>query len=455
MPFTFTDPLGVAERHVRNAILSPQSTLTIDDFDPDLPPPTLEEAQMDSDSLSVLLLHPRWIESCDVENWRQDELKRLLFTTSTDLQQAQITMPRPVPNVWEPQTEEVLVTGAFSMCSPELIWNIIRHLDFKSLSNFQQTCRYIRAVAHQTPAVQVVLKAAPDLPRLLVLNQLVRWHTVHDFIVELGQLKCRFCGASATALYLPTCERICFTCLRWNEEFALLPLKICSRLFSLKREESAPRLPILRCKTDGSMGPPLAGANGRDLYVVPARSVVAEALAVHGSLPNLVRAAQKTNRWAFSGIAPESDRLTMAYLYRHIVFQTHRLDPRNITLCDPTQGYYMAMEAFLRFASVDYPLVPREDREVPQMGFCRGCTHVLGITFPLSWDQLEYLGFRKGDDNRMVRDFLQRRAYRYWEWDDLYEAHLDWCLGAQAMMYREFRYRTLPSPVDSEEDEEE
>ncbi|KAM7187237.1 hypothetical protein V8F33_011328 [Rhypophila sp. PSN 637] len=127
---------------------------------------------------------------------------------------------RPFTTPFAPREFAQSSIGELRKLPVEIATMIILHMDISTLVRFSHTCSYARAVVHQVPEYQAVLKVAGDTAFLAVLaTRLSRFVTLAQLYKAVTSAKCTACGRFGELIFLPTMSRTCYECLIERKRF--------------------------------------------------------------------------------------------------------------------------------------------------------------------------------------------------------------------------------------------
>ena len=176
----------------------------------------------------------------------------------------------------------------------EIVLVILGLLNVESLAQFSLTCFKGKAFVEGLPAYKAMMKYMTGT--MVALREVGRlnYHSVDAYHQALRCDKCSACGTElAGYLFLPTCQRTCWNCLKVNTAFMLMRLSEANTCFGLT-EVQLERLPKYADEVDyQELG--LVGAayfslpHGECQFYPPGQDLVSViqakqlALAIHGS----------------------------------------------------------------------------------------------------------------------------------------------------------------------------
>jgi hypothetical protein len=123
--------------------------------------------------------------------------------------------------------------GALSRLPVELLYMIINQLDIRSVFRLAATCQQFLFMIYSWSTFRDVATHAMSAIVALHKTRLLHHVTVADLHSVLQSSTCSGCGHPGPYLFLVTCERICFFCLRYNPCFYLLRVYWAKGLFGI------------------------------------------------------------------------------------------------------------------------------------------------------------------------------------------------------------------------------
>lgn len=127
----------------------------------------------------------------------------------------------------------------------ELLHRIFVMLDFTSLSSIFVTCVRGAACVESLPEYRDLMRHTPKALAALGNIGLIRLHSAATIHASLRSKDCESCGDFGPFLFLPTCKRCCYLCLRENQSFWVVPLSVAEECFQLSASQ-ARALPQMR-----------------------------------------------------------------------------------------------------------------------------------------------------------------------------------------------------------------
>lgn len=167
-------------------------------------------------------------------------------------------------------------------CFPvELLHMIFGELDILSLTHLARASFGARKVVVCYPVFHDLTKYAFPALRALAKTQCIKWHTASVLKDTLRSEKCGYCANFGPFLYLPTAERVCNHCLRYDKSLWCSTVKQIQTIFGLSKKQLKdliqPRIiPGVYC-----------GRREMKCKIVNTRQAKAVALKHHGSQENL------------------------------------------------------------------------------------------------------------------------------------------------------------------------
>ncbi|KAH6608602.1 hypothetical protein Trco_001948 [Trichoderma cornu-damae] len=121
--------------------------------------------------------------------------------------------------------------GALGVLNYEVLHMVTYYLDFQSLIRLSQTCVAGFILLHDLPAYKDMVRYAPTVLPALGRSQLLKYHAssvIHQALRRESVCCCcqkQFGGY----IFLPSFERLCFTCLNSNLIYRMVPYHIIYR----------------------------------------------------------------------------------------------------------------------------------------------------------------------------------------------------------------------------------
>ncbi|KAL4731096.1 hypothetical protein ACLX1H_000056 [Fusarium chlamydosporum] len=125
-----------------------------------------------------------------------------------------------------PPTEALTKEFPIFKLPVEIVTNILAGLDVKSFHSFRQVTRIARDIANAVPQYQQVVRYGPEGVKALYrmsLHDQITYKNLHRALVTE---KCRFCGDFGGLLFVVTCTRCCYNCLRTAPEIGFVDWKL-------------------------------------------------------------------------------------------------------------------------------------------------------------------------------------------------------------------------------------
>ncbi|KAF4435626.1 hypothetical protein F53441_13471 [Fusarium austroafricanum] len=116
--------------------------------------------------------------------------------------------------------------GFLDRLPQELTLMILGELDILTYLRFRRVNRHARSIATASREYMVVVKHGLEGLKPLLKAQLGHLFTFSHFYGNLVSKECKFCRKFGPFLFLPTCQRCCFTCLQVSSELKLLAIPV-------------------------------------------------------------------------------------------------------------------------------------------------------------------------------------------------------------------------------------
>lgn len=392
---------------------------------------------------SSRMKHPKWKEYTDASLWSEEDLQYVIARRDAPVKGiacCRYDSQRPAPQIDRIKIEGGVAVGMLDVLSNEIISIIIEDLDIYSLERFAQTCRLARYMIETNSSYKMMQQYLPRFKQILAHSSLDRWVTLGRLRAELEHPTCRVCGNNGTSLYLPTCERLCFNCLRNNFTYWLLNMTQASECFALEAEDLQ-KVPVLHTVEQHFVPDqfPLTQQITHDL--VPIRMAMKAALIKYGTTEAALNAAEiiAPDRGRF----PNAEEKQLGEHYRR--FRLYKDIPAvgwmpyepglriQRKLSEPL-GFPMPVDEYFGWAHVEMPYVQSyTEGHVPRY-FCKGCEWPFKYQLDLQPEHIYYYGFPEGTTSRQALSRLMSRIRNAFTWEELLE-HTRTCLGAGMAMW--------------------
>ncbi|KAF2130182.1 hypothetical protein P153DRAFT_253046, partial [Dothidotthia symphoricarpi CBS 119687] len=104
--------------------------------------------------------------------------------------------------------------GKLTVLPAEILRIILEQLSIPQLMQFRHCNRFSCHLVDTHPLLRFALRIAPNTVRGMMAIRLTAQTTLQQLHHKLYQRYCDQCGQLAPYIYLPTCLRACFTCVR-------------------------------------------------------------------------------------------------------------------------------------------------------------------------------------------------------------------------------------------------
>ncbi|KAF4958496.1 hypothetical protein FGADI_2420 [Fusarium gaditjirri] len=287
------------------------------------------------------------------------ELEALISCAShrpRHLLEAMITIPDTQKPTQPTLAERVSSIGILDRLPPEIIFMLLGMLDIESIASFVRASFRGNTYIKSLQAYRDLVAFAPQTLTALGKAGLLNLHSVTELHAALRTERCASCVEYGAFLFLPTCERCCWECLRHNPSLRVLPPKEAKRYFAVSERH------IQRLRTI-SVIPGNYGISRspfpRSCRLVSVRAAKELGLMVHGSADRLSQAM--TTKCKSAGLRADG-----RFLQSDPVTSQNQ-DP----LLLPSQGNIPTDKLF-GMASIPFPSLSASGRLENGL-WCRGC----------------------------------------------------------------------------------
>ena len=342
-----------------------------------------------------------------------DNLISRLSHRPNHLLKAMITIPNPPRASNATLDDRSSSIGCLDRLPFEIVHIILSMLDVQSVTRVASVSIRGGALVRSHPAYRDMMGFAPEAMAALGKTGLIGIHSLTKLHATLRSERCVCCREYGAFLFLPTCERCCWQCLRLSPSLRMLPPKEARKYFRLSQGHLE-RLPIIS-SIPGSYGI-LATAAPKPCRLVSVKQARELGIAVHGSAEKLSEAFARRCKSFFTIVTGryfQSERL---------VFHTQD------SLLLPDQGS-VPKDKFFGMASIPFPsLRPADGIEYGL--WCLGCQATFEHYSRLRLRQDVVATLVPRDHNpRQVLLGMERRARS----KTLFLSHVKQCYGARLL----------------------
>ncbi|KAJ5930051.1 hypothetical protein N7466_005544 [Penicillium verhagenii] len=209
-------------------------------------PPNSEDSPSNA-TVSSRLTNAQWEEFTNPTLWDPELLQSVIAIDHIiDLKVGGAS--RRIPRVEEKAIIDPNGLGILKLLSLEVLYEIIDHMDFTTISKFSQTCHYAHTAVKHHPSHRVLAEHCPSLCKTVDRLGLGYWNSLRNFRAELHFPNCRSCGSSGAYIFLPTCERICINCCENNKDYWCIMIDEALDAFALETVDLF-HIPIVQLST--------------------------------------------------------------------------------------------------------------------------------------------------------------------------------------------------------------
>lgn len=251
--------------------------------------------------------------------------------------------------------------GTLDRIPLEILHQIFDQIDLRSLLQLSRVAVRGRSTVQSLPAYRGLVKHAPQTLVVLRMTKLLQTHTVSDLFAALTSERCATCPEYGAYLFLPTCERCCWTCLQLNPARRVVTPAKAKKTFALSSRQVR-KLPVL-FSIPGRYG--IARDEVLKQYQLVSVSAARDlALSIHGSAEGVVNLTESRNYKIPTA-------LQIRYLQGAFTAASGQ-DP----LMVPDQGN-RGNDPFFGLASIPFPSLSGIPG-IPEDGlWCKGCEKTL------------------------------------------------------------------------------
>lgn len=150
-----------------------------------------------------------------------------------DLLYSMITIPDPPKSIEAHFQNSVSSLGILDRLPVELLYEVLKSLDLQSTILFSRVSIQRRNIVYSFSAYRDVIKHTPHALAAFSQTKLLHLHSVSKLHNALRNERCATCLEYGVYLFLPTCERCCWQCLRSNSTRRVVSLTAAAKTFAL------------------------------------------------------------------------------------------------------------------------------------------------------------------------------------------------------------------------------
>lgn len=313
--------------------------------------------------------------------------------------------------------------GCLDGISNELLFMILDLLDFQSLSRLSRVCSVLRSLVEHSPAYRDMMAFAPQTLTALGRTGLLSCHAASQLSRALRSSdgNCASCRTQFGGyLFLPTCERACFDCLRVNLGLRVTTFAIAKECFRLSDSQlkGPGGIPtMLSIPGDYSTGWPVR--RNRTYRLVCVKQAKQLAIDIHGSI-EAVQAFRPPQPRPPRGWKTRRDKMMAGFHDAPLESPGCEIFAKPVFEDD-----YGGM------AAIRFPFLDKLNNQVDFGNLCLGCQktnkeHINGV---LPARVLASLGLQDRNPNQHLHAMTQR----LWS-KRRFPHHVEECYGAQRLL---------------------
>ena len=304
--------------------------------------------------------------------------------------------------------------GSLDRLPLELVYIVLGMLDVRSVTRVASVSIKGGALVKCHPAYRDMIDFAPEAMAALAKTDVIGLHSLTKLHATLRSERCICCREYGAFLFLPTCERCCWECLRFKPSLRLLPPKEAGKYFRLSQRHLQ-QLPIIST-IPGCYGI-LATETLESYKLVSVKHARELGIAVHGSADRLAESFARRCKRHLTIVAGRYFQNESPVL----------LTQDSLLLPDPGN---IPNDKFFGMASIPFPSLRPPDR-VEHGLWCLGCQATLqqDDRSPLPQDILETLVPRGLCIGRVLLG-MERRARS----KTSFLSHVKHCYGATLLV---------------------
>ena len=375
--------------------------------------------------------HPKWAEYTNVDDWDEAELIALIASDNMDREDLITAVgvhikPTLISNF---NAHSLGTLGALSL---EMLNQICDDMDFLTLGTLSLTCRAARVIFLNHPTMRLLIKHVANIPRILFFTGLTQWISIRNLKAELQFPLCRSCGALGTCLFLPTCERLCQTCLELNISYWCIPPIDAKQAFALENEDLQ-TLPVVRIH-ERQFATRWPFNWGTMKTLIPTKCAWKASVKKYGSAEDATHAAERISPDIYEDACAAERHEAMVYRLLRQAQPTPEANPILPLLYQTDPEHPKISATALTAAAVLYPFVERTSSEPTTFYLCKGCNYPFEEQLDLCPDVLQILGFHPASCPDSAANILRYRG-RFARTQEQMLEHAKDCIGCGIIMW--------------------
>ncbi|KAJ5780677.1 hypothetical protein N7457_005837 [Penicillium paradoxum] len=341
-------------------------------------------------------------ERPDLSDWSNDDLVKMVSEESVSpLSASEYKGPlnelHQQGRVWK--ESECHGLGTLDHLSKEIIDMIIDNLNLRDTMNFSLSCHEANHTVKRASPLDFIKRWAPAMPEILQMTKTEGKWSIGQLKAALRRSKCVSCGETCGHLFLPTLERICIGCARYNRAYHCYPLDDIMEIFALDINDFDNIDPIHDPRGDD--GAVFA-------WLVPIKSALSTALDLYGSRQGIKNAAEGFLD-TYDNAAGPDDEEDMSM--EDIIRATSLEPPTPTQLRKPLIVEPSDIDENFLFFIMEAKVVPRGEHEL-EIFWCGACRAILELSLDsLTTHQLELMGLSPEIDEIEFDVVMYRRAF--------------------------------------------
>lgn len=273
-----------------------------------------------------------------------------------DMLYSMITIPDPPKPMEVNLHNRASSLGILERLPVELLHEVLRSLDFQSIIRFSRVSIQGKIILYSLPTYRDVIKHAPHALVALGKTKLLHLHSASELQNALRSERCATCPEYGVYLFLPTCERCCWQCLRSKPTRRVVSPTAAAKTFALS-PKMVRQLPVM-FSIPGTYGVACKSTqkSHRLVSVNAAKELV---VSIYGSVGNATEAIIRRQ--------PHEQAVSTARYLQAVFSDSTCLD----SLMIPDQGN-TGVDRYFGMASIPFPSLTAPD--IVEHGlWCKGC----------------------------------------------------------------------------------
>lgn len=174
----------------------------------------------------------------------------------------------------------------------EVIQAVLDTLDVQSLSRFSRVSLQGNIIVKSWPVFRDLTDYILQPLAALAQTKLISLHSANTLHATLTSSECTSCKGYGAFLFLPTCQRCCYNCLRHNQSLWVIPKYVARRCFDLSIRQARALPTMQSIPGEYGLGIGSQHVESKQLSLTTVRSAKEAALSIYGTMDAISKALE-------------------------------------------------------------------------------------------------------------------------------------------------------------------